>query len=167
MKTIQVRRTRHAGYCWRNRDELISDVLQWTPTYGRAKAGRPARIYIWQLCEDTRCSPEELPEVMNDRDKWRERVGDIRASGTTWWWWWWWHHNHERWNRLMLTFQAFQLNIFFYFLYIFQFKFLFWKFPRETSILEKKHCHLIMDGKLSNNLIWANQFCEIWNSIAF
>ena len=26
-KTIQVRRTRHAGDCWRSRDELISDVL--------------------------------------------------------------------------------------------------------------------------------------------
>ena len=25
---------------------------------------------------------------MNDREKWRERVKDIRASGTTWWWWW-------------------------------------------------------------------------------
>ena len=41
-KTIQVRRTRHAGLYWRSRDELISDVLLWTPTYGRAKAGRPA-----------------------------------------------------------------------------------------------------------------------------
>ena len=30
-KTIKVRRTRHAGYCWRNRDELISDILLWTP----------------------------------------------------------------------------------------------------------------------------------------
>ena len=45
-KTIQVRRTRHAGDCWRCRDELISDVLLWTPTYGRAKAGRTARTYI-------------------------------------------------------------------------------------------------------------------------
>ena len=44
-KTIQVRRTRHAGHCWRSRDELIRDVLQWNPTYGRAKAGRPARTY--------------------------------------------------------------------------------------------------------------------------
>ena len=26
-KTIQVRRTRHAGHCWRSKDELISDVL--------------------------------------------------------------------------------------------------------------------------------------------
>ena len=45
-KTIQVRGTRHAGHSWRSRDELISDVLLWTPTYGRAKAGRPARTYI-------------------------------------------------------------------------------------------------------------------------
>ena len=43
-KTIQVRRIRHAGHCWRSRDELISDVL--LCTYGRAKAGRPARTYI-------------------------------------------------------------------------------------------------------------------------
>ena len=45
-KTIQVRQTRHAGHCWRSRDELISDLLLWTPTYGREKAGRPARTYI-------------------------------------------------------------------------------------------------------------------------
>ena len=66
-KTIQARWTRHAGHCWRSRDELISDVLLWTPTYGRAKARRPARTYIQQLCEDTGCSPEDLPEAMNDR----------------------------------------------------------------------------------------------------
>ena len=85
-KTIQVRRTRHAGHCWRSRDELISDVFLWTPTYGRAKAGRPARTYIQQLCEDTGCSPEDPLEAMNEREKWRERVRDIRAGGTTWWW---------------------------------------------------------------------------------
>ena len=50
MKTIQVRWTRHAGYCWRSRDELISDVLLWTPTYDWAKVGRPAQTYIQQLC---------------------------------------------------------------------------------------------------------------------
>ena len=53
-----------------SRDELISDVLLWTPTYGRAKAGRPARTYIQQLCEDTGCNLEDLPEAMNDREKW-------------------------------------------------------------------------------------------------
>ena len=36
-KTIQIRRTRHAGHCWRSKDELISDILLWTPTYGCAK----------------------------------------------------------------------------------------------------------------------------------
>ena len=45
-KTIKIRRTRHAGHCWRSRDELISDVLLWTPLHGRANAGWPARIYI-------------------------------------------------------------------------------------------------------------------------
>ena len=87
-KTIQVRRTRHAGHCWRSKDELISDVLLWTPTYGRAKAGWPARTEIQQLCEDMGCSSEDLPEAMNDREKWWERVKDIRAGSTTWWWWW-------------------------------------------------------------------------------
>ena len=76
-KTIQVRRTR-------------LNVLLWAPTYGQVKVGRPARTYIQQLCEDTGCNPEDLPEAMNNREKWRERVRDIRAGGTTWWWWWWW-----------------------------------------------------------------------------
>ena len=88
-KTIQVRRTRHAGHCWRSRDELIRDVLLWIPTHGRAKAGRPARTYIQQLCEDTGCCPEDLPRAMNDREEWRKRVRDIRAASTIWWWWWW------------------------------------------------------------------------------
>ena len=85
-KTIQVRRTRHAGHCWRSRDELIRDVLLWIPTHGRAKAGRPARTYIQQLCEDTGCCPEDLPRAMNDREEWRERVRDIRAASAIWWW---------------------------------------------------------------------------------
>ena len=84
-KTIQIRQTRHAGHCWRSRDELISDVLLWTPSHDWAKTGRPARTYIQQLCEDMVCSPEDLPEVMNNRERWRERVKDIRADGTTRW----------------------------------------------------------------------------------
>ena len=87
-KTIQVRRARHAGHCWRSRDELIRDVLLWTPTHSRAKAGRPARTYIQQLCEDTGCCPEDLPRAMNDKEEWRERVRDIRATSAIWWWWW-------------------------------------------------------------------------------
>ena len=80
---IYIRRTRHAGHCWRSKDELIKDVLLWTPTYGRAKAGRPARTYIQQLFEDTGCCPEDLPKAMNDREEWRGRVRDIRATSAT------------------------------------------------------------------------------------
>ena len=83
-KTIQARRTRHAEHCWRSRDELISNVLLWTPTYSRAKAGRPAQTYIQLLCADTGCSLEDLPETMNCWEKWRERIRDILASDTTW-----------------------------------------------------------------------------------
>ena len=89
-KTIQARRNRHAGHCWRSKDELVSDVLLWTPAYGQSKAGRPSWTYIQQLCDDTGCNPEDLPEAMNDRETWRERVRDIRTGCTTWWWWWWW-----------------------------------------------------------------------------
>ena len=96
-KTIQVRRTRHAGHYWRSRDELISDVLLWTPTHGRARAGRPARTYIQQLCEDTGCCPEDLPGVMNDREEWREKIRDIRATSATWWWWWWYGFKYRKW----------------------------------------------------------------------
>ena len=78
-KTIQVRRIRHAGHCRRSRDVLISDVLLWTPSHGRAKTGRPARTYIQQLCADTRCCPEDLLKAMDDREVWRERVRNIRV----------------------------------------------------------------------------------------
>ena len=38
-KTIKVRRNKHAGPCWRSKNELISDVLLWNPPHGRENAG--------------------------------------------------------------------------------------------------------------------------------
>ena len=67
-KTIQVWRTRHAGHCWRCKDELLR-----TPSHGRAKAGRLARTYIQPLCADTGYYPEDPPGAMYDRDGWQER----------------------------------------------------------------------------------------------
>ena len=60
-KTIKLRRARTAGHCYRSRDELVSDVIQRTPSHRRAKAGWPAWTYIQQLC-----NPEDLPEAMDD-----------------------------------------------------------------------------------------------------
>ena len=74
-KTIQIRRTRYAGHCWRRRDELISDVLLWTSSHGRAKAGWPARSYIQQFCADTGCSPETCLK------QWTIGRGGERGSG--------------------------------------------------------------------------------------
>ena len=59
--------------------------IRWT----RAKAGRPAQTYIQKRCVDTGSNPEDLPEAMDNREGWRERVRDIRTDGATWWWWWW------------------------------------------------------------------------------
>ena len=78
-KTIKIRRTRHAGHCWRSKDKLISDVLLWIPSFGRAR--RPTRTYIQQLCVDMGCRPEDMPEAMDDRKGWREWVRDTRADG--------------------------------------------------------------------------------------
>ena len=68
-KTIKIRRTRHAGHCWRSRDELVRDVLLWTPSHGRAKAGRPPRTYTQQLYANTGCSREDLTKAMDDREE--------------------------------------------------------------------------------------------------
>ena len=40
-------------------------------------------IHAYIYMQDTGCNPEDLPEAMNDREKWLERVRDIRAGGTT------------------------------------------------------------------------------------
>ena len=74
-------KVRHASHCWTSKDELIKDVLLWTPSHRRAKAGRPARIYIQQLCADTGCNPEDLLEAMDEKGSgismqiaWRDNI---------------------------------------------------------------------------------------------
>ena len=57
-KNIKIRRSRHAGHCWRSRDKLIRDILLWTPSYGWAMARRPVRTYIQQICANKGCSNE-------------------------------------------------------------------------------------------------------------
>ena len=74
-KTIQARRTRHAGHCWRSKDKIVSDVLLWTPAYGQSKAGRPARTFIQQLCDDTGVTPKTC------RRRWMIRKPGERGSG--------------------------------------------------------------------------------------
>ena len=74
-KTIQIRWIKHPGHCWRSKDELISDVLLWTPSHRWASIGWPTRTYLLQFYMDTGCSLEDLLETMNDR------VNGERESG--------------------------------------------------------------------------------------
>ena len=73
-KTTKVRRTRRAGHCWRSKDELISDVLQWTPSHGRAKAGRPASTYNSSV-------PIQDVDLKTYRKRWTIEKGGGRGSG--------------------------------------------------------------------------------------
>ena len=74
MKTIKVTWTRHAGHCW-SKDELISDVFLWAPSYGWAKAECPARNYIQQLCAD------KYVALKTYRMQWTIEKGGEKKSG--------------------------------------------------------------------------------------
>ena len=112
-KTIKIRRTRHAGHCWRSRELTYRSSVsirevplrtcrkQWTkwgrthkwhipadPFTWTGKAGRTSKFYIQQLCADTGCSLEDIPGAMDDRDGWWDRIREVFACSTTWWWWW-------------------------------------------------------------------------------
>ena len=78
MKAIQVRRNRHAGHCWRSRGELISEVLLWTPSHGRAKSGRPAGTYIQHVCVIRDLT---LRALRTFRKGWTTEKGGGRRSG--------------------------------------------------------------------------------------
>ena len=81
---IRERRTRFVGHCWREKDEIVSDVLLWTPKHGHSSKGRPHKTFIKQLCEDTKCNIEDLPRAMEDRKGWRKPFLEIRAISTPW-----------------------------------------------------------------------------------
>ena len=76
---IKERRTRFAGHCYRSKDEVVSDLILWTPKHGQAKVGRPSKTYTKQLTEDDDCQLEDLPRAMEDRQYWRGRVNMVRA----------------------------------------------------------------------------------------
>ena len=86
-KTIQVRRTRHAGHCWRSRDELIRDVLLWIPTHRTTSSNvHSAAVRI------------QVVVLKTYLGRWTIGRSGERGSGISvlparydhgWWWWWW------------------------------------------------------------------------------
>ena len=86
-KTIQVRQAKHAGPCWRSRDKLTNNILQWTTSHGRSKTEWPAWTYIEQLCVYATCSLEVLSGAMDDK-KTRDGRGSERSVMVAW-------HDHD------------------------------------------------------------------------
>ena len=41
-----------------------------------------AKTFVDQLVDDTECNVDELMNAMNDRDEWKLRVNECRASST-------------------------------------------------------------------------------------
>ena len=77
--TIQIKQTIHAEHWWRKKDELISDLLKWIPTYRCTSVSRPSRTSIHQLCANTERCLEDLPRVIDDKEGWQERPLAISA----------------------------------------------------------------------------------------
>ena len=45
-QNFQVRWARHFEHCWRRKDEIICDDLEWTRKHGYTSVGRRAKTYI-------------------------------------------------------------------------------------------------------------------------
>ena len=74
-KTIKVRRTRHAGHCWRSKDELISDVFLCTPLMAKQKQD--------EQLEHTYSSYVRIRDVAlkTCQRRWMKGRSDERGSG--------------------------------------------------------------------------------------
>ena len=80
--TIRQQRLRFAGHCWRSKNELSSEVLLWEPSHGKRSRGRPRKTYVDQLIADTAYTYEDLANLMDDRDRWKELINESRASSS-------------------------------------------------------------------------------------
>ena len=49
-KTIKVRRKKYVRHCWRSKNEIICDVLLWTPSHRCASVGWSRKTYRQQHC---------------------------------------------------------------------------------------------------------------------
>ena len=94
-KTTQVRRTRHAGHCWRSRDKLIRDVLLWTPTHGRAKQDDQHEHIFSSYVRIRDVVLKTYLGRWTIGEEWQGRARDIRAISAIWWWWWWESQNRK------------------------------------------------------------------------
>ena len=65
---VKERRLRFAGHFWRNKDEIIEQLLLGQPTDGNRPRGSPAMTYVDQLVNDTGLREEDLQTAMEERE---------------------------------------------------------------------------------------------------
>ena len=95
-KTIELRRTKLVGHCWRSKDELISDIHLWTPHMDEQRLDdqlepiyncfAPIQDVAWRTCRG-RCmietggqrerERERETERERDRERQRQRQGNL------------------------------------------------------------------------------------------
>ena len=80
--TIRQQRLGFAGHCWRSKNELSSEVLLWEQSHRKRSRGRPRKTYVDQLIADTASTYEDLANLMDDRDRWKQLINESRASST-------------------------------------------------------------------------------------
>ena len=76
---IKERRTKFADHSYRSKDEVVSDLILWTPKHNKVKVGPPSKTYTNQLTEDADCQLKGLPRAMDGREYWRGSVNMFRA----------------------------------------------------------------------------------------
>ena len=79
---LRERRMHFAGHCWREKQELASELLLRSPDHGKRRVGCPTIIYINQPCRDKGCLPNALPALLKDRNGWNNRLMNAGASST-------------------------------------------------------------------------------------
>ena len=59
---------------WRHDEEFMHNLLFWMPTNEKNKRGRPQKLYIDQLIEDTGLQMEELKTLMANKEEWKSFI---------------------------------------------------------------------------------------------
>ena len=67
------RHLRLSGHCWRNENEVVSDLVAWEPKHGKRSVGGQAHTFVHLLEADTGV-PDSLPAAMDDRVGWRKKA---------------------------------------------------------------------------------------------
>ena len=80
---IRERCLRFSGYCWRRKNEVVSDLVLWEPKHGERSGGGQAGTVVSLLEADTGVPRDCLPAAMDDRVGWRKKAsgGGGRGEG--------------------------------------------------------------------------------------